>query len=384
MVNNSKIHIGIFGEVNSGKSTLFNTLVGENIAIVSSVEGTTTDAVYKTSELDGVGAVVYVDTAGFSDFTSLSQEKMLATKNILEKVDVAILVLSNKLNYNSDYEWIEYFKSKDLPYVVVYNVIDNVNIEGVKDKFNDIVVVNAKTGVGLENLLDKLRKIKPIEHNKLFNNLVKKGDVVLLVMPQDIGAPNNRLILPQSMAIRELIDIGAIGICVDLSTIDSAIEKYGHTIDLVVTDSSVFSEVYKKCNNYKLTSFSVLFAGLKGDINTLISGANAVDNLCNDAKILILEACSHITSHEDIGQVKIPKMLKSKLGDKIKIDFMRNANISEIDFSVYDLVVHCGGCMMTNKVMKNRLNYAKVQNVPITNYGILIAKCNGILDKIVY
>ena len=383
MPKGNKLHIGIFGSVNSGKSTLMNSLVGESVAIVSEERGTTTDAVYKATELGALGAVVLVDTAGFNDDSILGKDRLHATKSVLDSVDIAILVMAEINSNDYDIEWIQYFDAKNLPYVMVYNNHEVDCFAANCDVSVKSITLNAKTGVGVDKLVEKLQLMKPEMDNSLLRGLVKKGDTVVLVMPQDVSAPNSRLILPEAMTIRELVDKGAISINCDLTTLKKVVEKYNDCIDLIITDSSIFKEVVSIAKGYKLTSFSVLYAGLKGDINELVSGASALDRLNCESKVLILEACSHVTTHEDIGRVKIPRLIRSKCGEGVTIDFVRSAGAVP-SMKGYDLVIHCGGCMITSKTMMARMNKASELNVPITNYGVAIAKLTGVLDKIVY
>ena len=383
MPKGNKLHIGVFGGVNTGKSTLFNSLAGECIAIVSDEKGTTTDAVYKATELGSLGAVILVDTAGFNDETELGKDRIKATKSVLDNVDIAILIMSDNTNIDYDSEWLQYFSAKDLPYVMVSNNHDESYSVTDSDIKNKIITVNAKTTAGIDTLIAKLESMKPERDHSLLRGLVKEGDLVVLVMPQDDGAPNSRLILPQAMTVRELVDKHAVSINCDMSTLAQVVHKYGDSIDLIITDSSVFSEVERVAKGKRLTSFSVLYAGLKGDITELIAGSNAMDSLNSDSKVLILEACSHVTTHEDIGRVKIPRLIRQKHGEEIVIDFVRSAG-QVPDMQDYDLVIHCGGCMITARSMMARMNKACEIGVPMTNYGIAIAKLTGVLDKIIY
>lgn len=379
----NKLHIGIFGSANSGKSTLFNALVGEGVAIVSAERGTTTDAIYKATEISELGAVILVDTAGFNDHSVLGKDRLKATKTVLDNVDIAVLVMSEINNNEYDNEWVQYFDAKNLPFVMVYNTHDTSYIATDNNMKSRSITLNAKTCEGVSTLVHKLVSIKPERDNSLLRGLVQAGQTVVLVMPQDDAAPNSRLILPEAMTIREVIDTGAISINCDLAMLPSVIEKYRDSIDLVITDSSVFKEVEEIARGIRLTSFSVLYAGLKGDINELVAGVSVIDTLTSKSRVLILEACSHVTTHEDIGRVKIPRLLRGKCGEGISIDFVRSAGqIPEM--SGYDLVIHCGGCMITARSMKSRMDKAREIGVSMTNYGIAIAKLTGMLDKIIY
>jgi len=379
----NKLHIGIFGRTNSGKSTLFNLLAGERVAIVSEIAGTTTDAVYKATEMSELGAVVLVDTAGFDDNTDLADERIRATMSVLDSVDVAILVAREHESTESEAEWVQFFNDKRLPFIKVHNVNDDCMESGVCRTLGEGIIVNCKTGSGKDKLISKLLTIKPERDNSLIKDLVSSGDTVVLVMPQDTAAPNGRLILPESMMIRELVDKGCISINCDVATLPEVVSRYGESISLVITDSCVFAEVEQIAKGIRLTSFSVLYAGLKGDIDVLVSGASAIEQLTGSSRVLIVEACSHITTHEDIGRVKIPRLLRSKAGQGLTIDFIRTTG-SMNDITSYDLIVHCGGCMMTRRAMQSRLMVAKEQGVAITNYGVVIAYLTGVLDKIVY
>ncbi|MDD6920520.1 MAG: 50S ribosome-binding GTPase [Eubacteriales bacterium] len=401
-------HIVIAGNTNSGKSTLLNALCDQEVALISNIKGTTTDPVYKNIELRGVGAVTLVDTAGFGDDTKLGEKRLMATREALKKADVILLVLEDNLEESSKlyFELSEY----ETPIIPVYNLREIAEYEKIEqnkssklEKFSevstfsfdneikkfksaifadDIIAVNAKTGAGIDALLQKLSVLLKEEEVFITRNLVKRGDSVLLVMPQDIQAPKGRLILPQVQTIRELLDRGCIVSCVTTDSFRDALNNIKN-VDLVITDSQAFKivdEILPK--EVRLTSFSVLFAGYKGDIGAFIEGAKAIDSLNKNSRVLIAEACAHAPSEEDIGRVKIPALLKKKYGD-MHIDFVRGVDFVDED-SNYDLIIHCGGCMFNSKYMMNRLKLTDKLNIPMTNYGITIAKLAGILDRVVY
>mgnify|MGYP002714753778 FL=1 len=380
----NRIHIGFFGRVNSGKSSLINAFADRDISIVSSKEGTTTDPVYKSMEIKSLGPCLLMDTPGIIDNTELAEKRLKRTEDVILKTDIAVIVISDT-ETKDEKNLIKSFK--DTPIIVVINKIDILScseIKKIKDDFKNysIVEVSALKKLGLDLFLEELLKFKPEREEKLFDGMVKEKDLVLLVIPQDIAAPKNRLILPQVQSIRELLDKNSIVTMVKLEELSDVLLLLNKNPDLIVADSSVFLEVYeKKPKDVKLTSFSILFAKLKGDIGEYVSGASAIKNLKEDSKILIAECCTHAPAEEDIGRIKIPNMIKKKFGENIKVDVSSGAVFPD-NISDYDLIIQCGGCMLNSKNIKNRIKIAKEKSIPITNYGIAIAYFKGILDKI--
>ncbi|WP_311376662.1 [FeFe] hydrogenase H-cluster maturation GTPase HydF [Anaerococcus lactolyticus] len=368
-----RVYIGIFGKTNSGKSTLLNYLTGQDAAIVSPIEGTTTDPIRKAMEITDFGPVVFIDTAGTADETQLGKERYEKTLAEIDKVDVFLYVLSP----GDDLEIIPKFKDKPVIYLAMK--IDTGDGEKILKDFakKNPVGVDLASTKSRDEIFSKIKALYKKEDLTITKNLVKKGDMVVLVMPQDAAAPKDRLIKPQVMTIREIIDKGASATCTDLSNFETTIKSL-NKIDLIITDSQAFKEVYeKKPNDVKLTSFSVLFSAFKGDLEYFVESAQVLDG--NIKNILIAEACSHPPVDEDIGSVKIPKLIKRTHPD-INIDFARGND--PIAYEKYDLIIACGSCMFNRTHVLSRVAKAKEAGIPMTNYGIAIAKLNGILEKI--
>lgn len=380
--NANKLHIGIFGATNVGKSSLINAIVGQNVAIVSRVKGTTTDPVYKAMEINGLGAVRFIDTAGLDDDTELGIARTTATIKAMDLTDVALLVVDDNTLANTVNDIIENLDDREIPYIVVYNTHLDTEKAITPDflrVFKDFITVNAKTGENISKLIERIAKLKK-PTTKILDGIVCKGDKVLLVMPQDKSAPQGRLILPQVTVIRELLDIGAVGIFSGVEELPQAIHN-SEKIDLVITDSQAFKEVSEIVpRDIPLTSFSVLLSAEKGDMAVFIDGALAMDKLKPESKVLIAEACTHIPQNEDIGRVKIPNLLKKVYGIT-NVSFVNGSDFKD-NLTGYDLIIHCGGCMYNRRFMMARVKKAVRAGVPITNYGIAIAKMNGILDRI--
>ena len=368
-----RVYIGIFGKTNSGKSTLLNYLTGQDTAIVSPIEGTTTDPIRKAMEITDFGPVVFIDTAGIADKTQLGQERYEKTLAEIDKVDVFLYVLSP----GDDLEIIPKFKDKPVIYLAM-KVDTGEGSQILKDfAEKNPIGVDLSSTKSRDEIFGKIKGLYKKEDLTITKNLVKKGDMVVLVMPQDAAAPKDRLIKPQVMTIREIIDKGASAICTDLSNFETTIESL-NKIDLIITDSQAFKEVYeKKPSDVKLTSFSVLFSAFKGDLEFFVESAQVLDG--NIKNILIAEACSHPPVDEDIGSVKIPKLIK-KTHPAINIDFARGND--PIAYEKYDLIIACGSCMFNRTHVLSRVAKAKEAGTPMTNYGIAIAKLNGILEKI--
>lgn len=385
--NANRFHIGIFGKRNTGKSSLINAITNQNVSVVSDIAGTTTDPVKKAMEIHGIGPCLFIDTAGFDDKGELgklrNEKTLLAAKNI----DCAI-VLINDENFDAEIKFIN--SLQNTPVIIVINKCDaNKNADALSNKIFDKtkilpLMVSAKTHKNIDAIIDALKKIKPFSQDSIVNSLVQKNDLVLLVMPQDIQAPQGRLILPQVQTIRDLLDNKCITVCTTTDNFLNALDLLTKPPKLIITDSQEFKFVYEnKPEKSLLSSFSVLFAKYKGDINEFIKGAQKIDSLTENSCVLIAEACTHVPLDEDIGRVKIPRLLRKKIGPGLKIDIVNGNNFPD-DLSKYDLVVHCGSCMFNRKFLLSRIEKAKQNNVPITNYGVLIAKLNGILDKVCF
>lgn len=390
MQRSNRYHIGIFGRRNVGKSTLLNALSGQDVAIVSDVAGTTTDTVWKNIELPGIGAAVIGDTAGFDDSGELGLMRNERTKRASQQVDMAmILVTGTPDDVTYEMEWRDFFRNADIPVVFVMTKCDS----GSQDKYlslwkdvlqEDVRAVSAKDNLGIDILLDKMSSLYKKDDNldDITYSLVKEGDVVLLVMPQDASAPKGRLIQPQVVTLRNLLDKQAIALCCTPEKMPQTLASLNNPPSLIITDSQVFAQVQALTpKESRLTSFSVLMARHKGDIDTFREAADVLMSLPKNAKILIAEACSHIPQNEDIGRVKLPRMLRNKFGEELQIDIVSGNDFPE-DLSSYDLIIHCGACMFTRRHVLSRVRRAKAQNVPITNYGIAIAALTGILNKV--
>jgi small GTP-binding protein len=423
-----RVHIGIFGLRNSGKSSLVNVLTGQNIAIVSDIAGTTTDPVYKAMEVHGIGPCVFIDTAGFDDVGVVGELRNERTQNVIEKTDIAILVIdpsmtslnnpssSTSINILSDDEirWLDALKSKKTPIIAALNKIDlyprnssdllnEDDQEATKAKATDsaktaeqisrviadkydipVIPVSTITHEGIDLLRDQLIRSLPadFESESITGNLVKEGDVVLLVMPQDIQAPKGRLILPQVQVIRELLDKKCVVQCVTTDKLDEGLAALANPPKLIITDSQVFRTVFdKKPKSSMLTSFSVLLAGYKGDLQYFVESAYAIESLTEESKVLIAEACTHAPLEEDVGRVKIPAMLRKRFGNNLHVDVV-GGNDFPSDLSDYNLIIHCGACMFNRKHVLSRIDKARKAGIPMTNYGVTIAYLSGILDDV--
>lgn len=384
----NRLHIGIFGKTNTGKSSLINAITGQDVSIVSNISGTTTDSVYKAMEIKDIGAVTFIDTAGFDDESALADKRIEKTNLALEKSDIAIIVFTDE-NIDLEKIWIEKLKKLKTPIICVINKIDilvNVDVikKSIKDTFNIMPLLCSALNYNIYELKQEILKNIPqeFETDSILGDLAKKGDIVLLVMPQDIGAPKGRLILPQVQTTRELLDKGCIVISTVLSELENSFNSLKNPPNLIITDSQVFKEVYAKApKESKLTSFSILFAAYKGDIDYFVKSVQVIESLTENSKILIAEACTHAPQTEDIGRVKIPNMLRKKVGEGITIDITSGANFPG-NIAEYDLIIHCGSCMFNKKYSISRVDKVKQMEIPMTNYGIVIAYLTGILDKI--
>ena len=380
--NASRLHIGIFGKTNSGKSTLLNALTLQEAALVSSEKGTTTDPVYKAMEISGIGPVVFIDTAGYDDSSSLGGKRIEKTREIAKKADMAIVIFSDA-DIKEGITWVSFFKKQNIKVIIVVNDMENNNAADIvfelkKELDEHIIVVNALKKINVEGVLEALIKNAPEEQKlSITGNLANENDIVMLVMPQDMQAPKGRLILPQAQTIRELLDKKCIVVSCATSQIDKTLAALNKAPNLIICDSQALKVVYgKKPKESKLTSFSVLFAAYKGDVESFLNGARAIDNLTESSHILIAEACTHAPLNEDIGRIKIPNLLKQKFGN-LSITVARGMDFPK-DLTRYNLIIHCGACMFNRKYVLSRIEEAKQQGVPITNYGMAIAYLQGI------
>lgn len=387
----NRIHIGIFGKRNSGKSSLINALTGQEIAVVSDFAGTTTDPVYKAMEIHGLGACVFIDTAGLDDEGELGALRIKQTMRAMERTDIALIVCTND-QIDQELQWSKWLKEKNTPILWILNKADlHADSERIARSIEKRcgqmpLIVSARNREGMEEIRRSMIGQFPDEtmERGIVGRLVSTGDVVMLVMPQDIQAPKGRLILPQVQTIRELLDRRCLVMSCTTENITSMLQALVEPPKLIITDSQVFKTVYElKPEASRLTSFSVLFAQYKGDIDYYIEGANAISQLTEKSKVLIAEACTHAPLTEDIGRVKIPRMLRKRIGEGLQIDMVSGTDFPE-DLSSYDLVIHCGACMFNRKYVLNRIAQARNQHIPMTNYGVVIAYINGILDKIDY
>ena len=391
VARSNRYHIAIFGRRNAGKSSLVNCIAGQDVSIVSDVAGTTTDTVWKNIELPGVGAAVIADTAGFDDAGELGSMRVDAARKVLARADVAILLLGE---YDGDAspekEWLARMRGQQLPVIVVAGKCDKKGsaeriIAWQRALGCDVVPFSAATGEGREALLERIARqyIQDDNLDDITHSLVSPGDVVVLVMPQDTSAPKGRIIQPQVQTLRNLLDKHCIPLCCAPEELPRLLQSLVAPPQLIITDSQVFPMVEKLTpSETKLTSFSVLMARHKGDIDVFRTGAKALLALSPTARVLIAEACSHIPQNEDIGRVKLPRLLRSKLGDGLMIDVVGGNDFPD-DLAGYDIVIHCGACMFNRRTVLSRVRQAKAQGVPITNYGIAIAALNGILDRVV-
>lgn len=387
----NRIHIALFGKRNSGKSSLINALTGQHVSLVSDVAGTTTDPVFKSMEIHGIGPCVFIDTAGFDDEGGLGELRVQQTRKALDRTDIAIMVCTSD-NLDDEIKWQSIIKEKNIPLIWVLNKSDFLKspdemMRSIEKRCGTVpILVSASEGKGIKDIRNAIIGKMPDEtmSSGITGKLVEENDTVLLVMPQDIQAPKGRLILPQVQTIRELLDKKCLVFSCTTDKIEQMLKAMVHRPKLIITDSQVFKTVYDlKPAESRLTSFSVLFAQYKGDINYFIEGAKSISRLNKDSKVLIAEACTHAPLTEDIGREKIPAMLRKRFGNELSIDIVSGTDFPE-DLSKYDLIIHCGSCMFNRRYVLNRIDKAKKQNIPMTNYGVTIAYMQGILDKIDY
>lgn len=389
-----RLHIGIFGKTNVGKSSLLNRITSQNISIVSEIAGTTTDVVEKSMELLPVGPVTFLDTAGINDETALGEKRLEKTMSVINRTDVAVIVCDFQGIDDYEKELIKKFEELKIPYLVVVNKIDEKPLSD--EKFEEIlkVVQNEsrilKTSVKTDKDIvfrfkDTLVKLLPedfVNSPKIAGDLVPPKSTVILVIPIDKEAPKGRIILPQVQTLRDLLDSDCLTYVVKETELKDALDNLKTPPSLVVTDSQAFKQVSEIVpENIPLTSFSILFARLKGDLQAFIDGARAIENLKDGDRVLILESCTHHAIEDDIGRVKIPRWLKQKTGKKLVIENFAGHDFPDI--SDYALVIHCGACMTNRREVLSRILIAQEKNIPITNYGIVISYCLGILPRAV-
>ena len=384
----NRLQIALFGRRNSGKSSLINALTGQDAALVSDIPGTTTDPVSKAMELHGIGPCVIIDTPGFDDEGTLGEMRIERTLKAIERTDIALL-LCEENNLQEEAAWMQQLKVKNIPVILILNKADirkDISSLIEQELGEKPLLVSAKEKRGMEDIrLAILEKLpQDFEQPSITGNLVSENDLVLLVMPQDIQAPKGRLILPQVQTMRELLDKKCLVMSCTTDKLPQTLQALARPPKLIITDSQVFKTIYEqKPAESLLTSFSVLMAGYKGDIRQFVEGASAIDRLTENSRVLIAEACAHAPMTEDIGRVKIPRLLRKKIGEGLQIDMVSGSDFPK-DLSGYDLIIHCGACMFNRKHVMNRLESASSQQIPMTNYGITLAHLMGILDKIVY
>lgn len=386
-----RVHISFFGKRNAGKSSVINAVTGQDLAIVSSVMGTTTDPVYKTMELLPLGPVMVIDTPGIDDEGELGALRVRKSYQVLNKTDIAILVIDSTAGKGEEeLELIHRFHKKGIPYLIVYNKIDLLSTEKIKDLAMSVrageVLVSASDGMNIQELKEKIASLKPEDTHKypLIQDLIDPLDLVILVVPIDKAAPKGRLILPQQQTIRDILERGALSLVVRDTELKSTLDHFlaqGVCPKLVVTDSQAFARVSKDVpENITLTSFSILFARYKGELETQLKGVTALSSIEDGDRILIAEGCTHHRQCGDIGTCKMPEWIRNYTGKKPVFEFTSGTEFPD-DVSSYKMVVHCGGCMLNEREMKYRIACCQDQRVPITNYGILIAQVTGILKR---
>lgn len=396
--NANRLHIALFGKRNSGKSSLINALTGQDTALVSDTPGTTTDLVSKAMEIQGIGPCLFVDTPGFDDEGELGEMRISRTLKAIEKTDIALLLCGEGNNNpqpdltDEELHWIKQLKEKNIPVILLLNKVDiRKNAEELATIIEQQcsirpLLVSAKEKIGIEQIRQAILEKLPSDFGEqsITGELVRENDLVLLVMPQDIQAPKGRLILPQVQTIRELLDKKCLVVSCTTDKFSQTLQALSRPPKLIITDSQVFKTVYEqKPKESKLTSFSVLFAGYKGDIHYYVESAAAIDSLTESSRVLIAEACTHAPLSEDIGRVKLPRLLRKRIGEKLQIDIVAGTDFPQ-DLTPYSLVIHCGACMFNRKYVLSRIERAREQNIPMTNYGVAIAFLMGILEQIEY
>ena len=389
--NANRLHIALFGRRNSGKSSLINALTGQDTALVSDTPGTTTDLVSKAMEMQGIGPCLFIDTPGFDDEGELGELRISRTLKAIEKTDIALLLCGDTTFFHEK-EMLALLKEKNIPVIPVLNKIDirenNDSLATYIEKECKIrpLLVSAKEEIGIEQIRQAILEKLPSDFGQqsITGELTAENDLVLLVMPQDIQAPKGRLILPQVQTIRELLDKKCLVVSCTTDKLTETLQALARPPKLIITDSQVFKAVYEqKPEESKLTSFSVLFAGYKGDIHYYVESAAVIESLTEASRVLIAEACTHAPLTEDIGRVKLPRLLRKRIGEKLQIDIVGGTDFPQ-DLTPYDLIIHCGACMFNHKYVLSRIERAREQHIPMTNYGVAIAYLNGILDQIEY
>ena len=376
-----RVHIGFFGRRNAGKSSIVNAITGQEISVVSDTLGTTTDPVFKAMELLPVGPVEIIDTPGFDDSGELGELRIKRTKQILNKTDVAVLVVDSQTGKTAcDDELIRLFKEKEIPYIIVYNKSDLSHRAASEE---NSICASAEQKTNIHELKEKIAQLanKNKSEKKLLEGIVKPGDFVVLVIPIDSAAPKGRLILPQQQTIREILDTGAFAACVRDTEYADFLKMSERKPNLVICDSQAFGRVNRETpQNILLTSFSILFARMKGNLKTVVEGVKTIDELSDGDTVLISEGCTHHRQCDDIGTVKLPKWLGEYTGKKLNFEFTSGIGFED-NLKKYKMIIHCGGCMLNEKEMQHRQKCAREQGVPITNYGTAIAYVNGILKR---
>lgn len=382
-----RTHIAILGRCNAGKSTLVNRLTGQDVSIVSDTRGTTTDPVQKAMEINGLGAATLIDTPGIDDDTLLGAERVVRIGKVLDKTDIAVVLLTDG-PCDAERALIEQCRIREIPVVVALAHIDRIDdyptLQSALSQQlgREIIAISAHTGEGIDKLLGRIVAQRPTEERLITEGFCQAGDCVLLVMPQDKSAPKGRLIQPQVQTIRELLDRGCTPICCTPDRMEQALAALATPPQLIITDSQAFDAVHRlKPEASVLTSFSILFARYKGDIQLFVEGAKALEKITASSRILIAEACTHTPQHEDIGRVKLPRLLRKRFGEELQIDIVSGADYPE-ELTPYDLVIHCGACMFNRKHVLSRIERARQQGVAITNYGIILAALTGVLDRV--
>lgn len=377
--NAERIHIGFFGKRNAGKSSVVNAVTNQQMSVVSDVLGTTTDPVTKAMELLPLGPVLIIDTPGYDDNSELGQQRVERTNEILRRTDIAVLVVDSTIGKQAtDFELINIFKERKVPYIIAYNKCD---LSG-EQLYSDGIAVSARKMTNIYKLKEVISKlVKTDTPSTICGDLIKKGDLVVLVIPIDSSAPKGRIILPQQQVLRDILDKGATAVCVQDTELESTLKKLSHKPALVITDSQAFGSVSKIVpDDILLTSFSILMARYKGFLKTAVKGAKTLDELKDGDKILIAEGCTHHRQCEDIGTVKLPKWIKKHTGKDISFE-TSSGNAFPQDIKQYKLIIHCGGCMLNEREMQSRRELADIAGVPFTNYGTAIAYMNGILKR---
>lgn len=379
-----RTHVSIFGNTNAGKSSLFNKLIGQDMMIVSQKHGTTTDPVTKAMELIPYGPIALTDTAGLGDTTEIGEKRTEKTEKIIERTDFAIYAADcTAFNENDYIKFKSLFDKRKAEHLLVFTKNDLKPSYELYEKYPDAVFVSVKDEASVERLKERLikelSKIAP-QSDTMIGNLIPKGSTVVMVVPIDSEAPKGRLILPQIQFLRDCLDHGIKCVVTRDTELEETLTEL-NKIDLVVTDSQAFKFVSSAVpESIPLTSFSIMMANMKGDLRQLIKGVSAINNLKDGSRILMAEACTHNTSHEDIGRVKIPNLLKKYTGKNLVFDYYVHYDFPK-NLSDYDLVIHCGGCMINSRSMNNRIEFCTQSGVPITNYGVVLAFLNGILDR---